>query len=76
MVVDEHTPKSGGGGLTMRSTYRSARLTYRALFSYSLVIVILIMIAVPVLANATPASKLLDFSFSAEETAARSKQEN
>jgi hypothetical protein len=50
----------------MRTTYRSARLTYRALFGYSLVIIILLMIAVPVLAKATPASRLLDFSFSAE----------
>jgi len=39
------------------------KLTYKALFSYSLVVIALLIVAVPVFATTNPAANLLDFSF-------------
>lgn len=50
----------------MKLTYLSSKLSHKMLFRYSLVLVGLLIIAVPVLANASPTSNLLDFSFSAD----------
>jgi hypothetical protein len=49
----------------MKLTYKSSKLTYKALFGYSLVIITLLVIAVPVFANTSPGTKFLDFSFEA-----------
>jgi hypothetical protein len=47
----------------MKSTYKS-KLTYKALFGYSLVIIALLIVAVPVFATTNSSVNLLDFSFS------------
>jgi hypothetical protein len=52
------------GGLIMKLTYKSSRLTYKSLFGYSLVIIALLGVAVPVFANSTPGHNYLNFSFS------------
>jgi hypothetical protein len=49
----------------MKSTYKS-KLTYKALFSYSLVVIALLIVAVPVFATTNSGTNLLDFSFSAK----------
>ena len=50
----------------MKLTFKSSKLTYKTLFGYSLVIITLLVVAVPVLANSTSGNKLLDFSFESE----------
>ena len=50
----------------MKLTYKSSKLTYKALFSYSLIIMALLVIAVPVFANTRSGGHLLDFSFKDE----------
>ncbi len=50
----------------MKLTYKSSKLTYKTLFGYSLVIITLLVVAVPVLANTEPGANLLDFSFKSE----------
>ncbi len=47
----------------MKLTYKSSKITYKSLFGYSLVIIALLVVAVPVFANTTPGNNLLDFSF-------------
>ncbi len=46
----------------MKLTYKSSKLTYKSLFGYSLMIIILLIIAVPVFANTVPENDFLDFS--------------
>ncbi|NJN94569.1 MAG: hypothetical protein HC875_10965 [Anaerolineales bacterium] len=48
----------------MRLTYRTAKVTYKALFGYSLVVIALLIVAVPVFAASTSATPWLDFSLS------------
>ncbi|MBN1995774.1 MAG: hypothetical protein JW953_24020 [Anaerolineae bacterium] len=48
----------------MKRTFLS-KLTYKTLFGYSLVIIALLIVAVPVFATTNPGPNLLDFSFSA-----------
>lgn len=50
----------------MRLTYRTAKLTYKSLFGYSLVIIALLLVAVPVFAATNAGVNLLDFSRSIE----------
>lgn len=50
----------------MKLTYKSSKLTYKTLFGYSLVIMTLLVVAVPVFANTSPGATLLDFSFNTE----------
>ncbi len=50
----------------MKLSYKSSNLTYKSLFKYSLVIIALLVIAVPVFANSSPGNNLLDFSFSTD----------
>lgn len=50
----------------MKLTFKSSKLTYKTLFGYSLVIITLLVVAVPVLANTTPGSNLLNFSFKSD----------
>jgi len=56
----------------MKFTFKPTKLTYKTLFGYSLVIITLLLIAVPVFANAAPGHTLLDFSF--KSTAGQSPQ--
>lgn len=51
----------------MKFTYKSSKLTYKSLFTYSLIIIGLLVIAVPVLANNRPGNGLLDFSYAAND---------
>lgn len=46
----------------MKLTYKTSKLTYKSLFQYSLIIIALLVVAVPVFANTTSGEKLLDFS--------------
>jgi hypothetical protein len=55
----------------MKFTFKPTKLTYKTLFGYSLIIITLLLIAVPVFANAAP-GKILDFSF--QSTAGQSLQ--
>lgn len=50
----------------MKFTYRSSKLTYKTLFTYSLIMITLLLVAVPVFANTTPGANLLDFSLKSE----------
>lgn len=50
----------------MRLRYKTSKLTYKSLFGYSLVIIALLVVAVPVFANTTSGSKLLNFSASTD----------
>ncbi len=50
----------------MRLTYRTAKITYKSLFGYSLVIIALLIVAVPVFATNNSGVNLLDFSRSVE----------
>ncbi|HEX9923071.1 MAG TPA: hypothetical protein VGD99_10440, partial [Anaerolineae bacterium] len=50
----------------MKLTYKSTRLTYKTLFGYSMIIITLLVVAVPVFANTGSGSNLLDFSYQAE----------
>jgi hypothetical protein len=50
----------------MRLTYKSTKLTYKTLFGYSMIIITLLVVAVPVFANTGPGSDLLDFSYQAK----------
>jgi hypothetical protein len=50
----------------MKLTFKSSKLTYKALFSYSLIIIALLVVAVPVFANTHSGSNLLDFSLTAK----------
>ncbi|MBI1876663.1 MAG: hypothetical protein HYR94_00175 [Chloroflexi bacterium] len=50
----------------MRLAYRKSKLTYKSLFGYSLVIITLLIVAVPVFATTNSAANLLDFSRSLE----------
>jgi hypothetical protein len=50
----------------MKLTYKSSKLTYKTLFSYSLVVIALLIVAMPVLANNNPGGKFLGFSFKAD----------
>jgi hypothetical protein len=50
----------------MKLTFKSSKLTYKTLFGYSLIIITLLVIAVPVFANTTSGNKLLDFSFDSD----------
>lgn len=43
--------------------FKSTKLTYKTLFTYSLVVITLLLVAVPVLANTTSGSNLLAFEF-------------
>ncbi|MEW5960510.1 MAG: hypothetical protein AB1801_22520 [Chloroflexota bacterium] len=47
----------------MKLTIKSSKLTYKTLFGYSLVIITLLVVAVPVFANTRPGNQLLDLSF-------------
>ncbi len=47
----------------MRLTFKSSKLTYKTLFGYSLVVITLLLVAVPVFANSASGQRLLDFSF-------------
>ena len=46
----------------MSLKYKISKLTYKSLFGYSLVVIALLVVAMPVFANTTPGGKLLDFS--------------
>ncbi|RME72316.1 MAG: hypothetical protein D6784_13745 [Chloroflexi bacterium] len=46
----------------MKIKVKTAKLTYKTLFGYSLVVIALLLVAVPVFANTTPGSRFLDFS--------------
>jgi|GEM_PF-907898 len=48
----------------MRLTYKTAKITYKSLFSYSLVVIALLIVAVPVFAATNSAAPWLDFSLS------------
>ncbi len=48
----------------MRLTYRTAKVTYKSLFGYSLVVIALLIVAVPVFAATTSTTPWLDFSLS------------
>lgn len=48
----------------MRLTYRTAKVTYKSLFGYSLVVIALLIVAVPVFAATSSATPWLDFSLS------------
>jgi hypothetical protein len=48
----------------MKLTYKSAKLTYKSMFGYGLMVIVLLAVTAPVLANTTPAGKLLNLSFS------------
>ncbi len=50
----------------MRLTYKSSKLTYKTLFGYSLVVITLLVVAVPVFANSVSGQRLLDFSFESD----------
>jgi len=50
----------------MRLKYKISKLTYKSLFGYSLVIIALLVVAMPVFANTTPGGKILDFSSGSE----------
>ncbi|GIK40014.1 MAG: hypothetical protein BroJett011_38470 [Chloroflexota bacterium] len=50
----------------MRLTYRTTRFTYKSLFGYSLVVIALLLVAVPVFATTNAGVNLLDFSRSLE----------
>ncbi len=50
----------------MKLTFKSSKLTYKTLFGYSLIIITLLVVAVPVFANTSPGADLLDFSFNSE----------
>ncbi len=50
----------------MKLTFKSSKLTYKTLFGYSLVVITLLMVAVPVFANTGSGSELLDFSLKSE----------
>jgi hypothetical protein len=50
----------------MRLTYHTTRFTYKSLFGYSLVIIALLLVAVPVFATTNAGVNLLDFSRSVE----------
>src|SRR6185503_5067772 len=52
--------------VAMRLTYRTSKLTYKLLFRYSLVIIALLIVAVPVFAMACSTPINLDFSRSVE----------
>lgn len=49
----------------MKLRYKSSRLTYKTLFGYSLVIITLLLVAVPVFAHTRPGN-LLEFAFRSE----------
>lgn len=48
----------------MRLTHRTAKVTYKSLFGYSLVVIALLIVAVPVFAATSSATPWLDFSLS------------
>jgi hypothetical protein len=50
----------------MHLTYRLSKLTYKSLFRYSLIVIALLVVAVPVFAMANSNSNALDFSRSAQ----------
>lgn len=47
----------------MKLTYKSSKLTYRMLLTYSLIVIALLVVAVPVFANTRSGANLLNFSF-------------
>jgi len=50
----------------MKLTFKSSKLTYKTLFGYSLIVITLLVLVVPVFANTTSANRLLDFSFKSD----------
>jgi hypothetical protein len=50
----------------MKLTFKSSKLTYKTLFGYSLIVITLLVLAVPVFANSTSGNRLLDFSFKSD----------
>lgn len=50
----------------MKLSYKSAKITYKTLFIYGLIVIALLLVAAPVFANSRSGGHLLDFSLASE----------